>query len=50
MNMRIMTRMGSAALDLIGETGDFVPALHSVGHPIADGDVRYITAAFRPVA
>ena len=38
-NMKIMTRMGQEALDLIGEDGDFVPALHSVGHPLANGEV-----------
>ena len=37
-NMRIMTRMGAAALELIGEDGDFVPALHSVGYPLVDAD------------
>ena len=37
-NMKIMTRMGSAALEQIGESGDFVPAVHSVGYPLADAD------------
>ena len=36
-NMRIMTRMGEAALAEIVRTGDFVPAIHSVGAPLAPG-------------
>jgi phosphoenolpyruvate carboxykinase (GTP) len=36
-SMKMMTRMGKRALDLIGEHGDFVPALHSVGAPLDAG-------------
>ncbi|MDR2454063.1 MAG: phosphoenolpyruvate carboxykinase (GTP) [Bifidobacteriaceae bacterium] len=37
-NMKIMTRMGRQALDLITEDVEFVPAVHSVGYPLVDAD------------
>jgi phosphoenolpyruvate carboxykinase (GTP) len=36
-NMRIMTRMGTAALEAIRQAGDYVPCLHSIGAPLRDG-------------
>ena len=37
-SMKLMTRMGKAALEKMGDDGFFVKALHSVGAPLAGGD------------
>ena len=37
-NMHLMARVGKPVLDFLGDNGDFIPCMHSVGKPLSQGE------------
>ena len=37
-NMHLMTRVGDTVLESLGENGEYIPCLHSIGAPLAEGE------------
>jgi phosphoenolpyruvate carboxykinase (GTP) len=37
-NMHVMTRVGDKVIEALGEDGEYIPCLHSIGAPLAEGE------------